>query len=75
MSLLDIVNPPKPTKRAGRRVSNLRVSPDEEDARKSKANAERSAERMRKLHADPEFEARRIAALRAAFAKKRANKD
>jgi hypothetical protein len=46
--------------------------PDIVDLERAKAHAERMSKRMRKLHADPEFEKRRIAALRASFKARRA---
>ena len=85
MSLRDLVKPPKPPSRRGRVVSL--ASTEEDGARWSDAARARAAARMKALnadpefkarmkalHADPEFKERRIAAVRASFAKRRAAK-
>lgn len=66
MSLSDLVRPPKvPARKAGRKAGRKVVLLRMEESRDEETRAA-AAERMRKLHADPEFTARRLAAIREA---------
>jgi hypothetical protein len=76
MSIADVLfHKPVAQPTGARKVAPIESPVKREHAEVKAAPAERGRERMKRLNADPGFEAKRIEALKAAFARRKSGKN